>query len=161
MTDPRILIRPLAPGDEEALYGFFAGLSVEAVRMRFGGGRIPRRSEIEQFTHSDQQSRVHLIALGGDTGELIGHAMYVVSASDPTEADAGWAVADRWRRQGVGSALYEAMAAQAYKRGVRRFTALVEAANRPMNSWLERHGATRLETEMGQTDWVLGLDEPV
>jgi GNAT superfamily N-acetyltransferase len=156
-----ILIRPLRPGDEEALRAFFTGLGDEAVRMRFGGGRRPKRSDIEQFTHSDQRSRIHLIAVTGDSGELIGHGMYVVSASDSTEADAGCAVADGWRGQGVGSALFESMAAQAYRQGVRRFTALVEAANRPMNSWLERHGATRLGTEMGQTDWVLALNEPV
>ena len=156
-----ILIRPLRPGDEEALHAFFTGLSDEAARMRFAGGGLPKRSKIEEFTHSDQRSRVHLIAVTGDSGELIGHGMYVVSPSDSTEADAGCAVADGWRRQGVGSALFESMAAQAYSQGVRRFTAQVEAANRPMNAWLERHGATRLGTEMGQTDWVLGLNEPV
>jgi GNAT superfamily N-acetyltransferase len=157
----RILVRRLAPEDAGALDAFFAGLDDEGARMRFGGGRLPKRSEIEQWIHSDQRSRVHLVALTGDTGELIGHGMYVVSASDSTRADAGLAVAAHWRRKGVGTALFESLAALAYSQGVRRFTALVEAANRPMNSWLERRGAIRLGTKSGQTDWVIPLDEPV
>jgi GNAT superfamily N-acetyltransferase len=155
-----IVIRPLAPGDEEALDAFFTGLSPETVRLRFGSGRRPRMSEIEGFTRPDPRTGEHLIALS-ESAEVVAHAMYVTSTIDPAKADAAVVVADAWQRRGVATALGESLAARAYAEGVRRFVALVAAWNTPMNSWLERHGATRLGTEMGQTDWVLALNEPV
>ncbi|MEJ5914212.1 bifunctional acetate--CoA ligase family protein/GNAT family N-acetyltransferase [Pseudokineococcus sp. 1T1Z-3] len=136
-------LRPISPGDADALQRFHVAQSAESTYLRFFSV-MPRLSErdLERFTHVDHADRVALIATSGE--DIIGIGRY--DRLDPDEhggvpgragggtAEVAFNVADAHQGRGLGSVLLEHLAAAARERGVHRFTAEVLPQNRRMTS---------------------------
>jgi acyl-CoA synthetase (NDP forming)/GNAT superfamily N-acetyltransferase len=129
-------VRPILPGDADALVAFHDKLSARTRYLRYFGPHpylSPR--ELERFTVVDHRSRVALIAVLGD--EIIAVGRYEgtpgpdgAGVSGPAEI--AFTVRDDHQGRGLGSILLEHLAAAARERDVRRFEAEVLAENGQM-----------------------------
>ncbi|HEX8094192.1 GNAT family N-acetyltransferase, partial [Jatrophihabitans sp.] len=129
-------LRPLTPGDAEALVAFHAGLSVRTRYLRYFSAypTIPQRDLI-RFTHVDHVDRVALAAWLGR--EIIAVGRFDrLPGPDPaiagTSAEVAFVVADAHQGRGIGSVLLEHLAETARELGITRFEALVLVENSTM-----------------------------
>jgi acyl-CoA synthetase (NDP forming)/RimJ/RimL family protein N-acetyltransferase len=120
-------VRPIRPGDADALQAFHVAQSEASTYLRFFAPleRLPDR-DLERFTHVDHRDRVALVAVTEDDA-IIGVARYDRVA--PDEAEVAFNIADAHHGRGLGSVLLEHLAAAARERGVRRFVADVLPQN--------------------------------
>lgn len=146
-------VRPIRPGDADALQRFHVGQSERSTYLRFFAPlqRLPDR-DLARFTHVDHRDRVALVAVRprpGDPGldetahddptsedparddqdgvDIIGVARF--DRTSAHEAEVAFNIADAAQGRGLGSVLLEHLAAAARERGVRRFTADVLPQN--------------------------------
>uniref|UniRef100_UPI000A8B33BC GNAT family N-acetyltransferase n=1 Tax=Cellulosimicrobium cellulans TaxID=1710 RepID=UPI000A8B33BC len=147
-------VRPIRPGDADALQRFHVGQSERSTYLRFFAPlqRLPER-DLARFTHVDHRDRVALVAVRpradaagadraeqdgapgvGDPGredqdgvDIIGVARF--DRTSAHEAEVAFNIADAAQGRGLGSVLLEHLAAAARERGVRRFTADVLPQN--------------------------------
>ncbi len=129
-------VRPVQADDEAALAGFYGKLSPESQAFRFFAnptdvGDIAKRLAISNF-----ESQFGLAALAGN--ELVGHAVYVVTAG--TRAEIGLAIADAYQGRGLGILLLGQLAEAAARAGIQVFTAVVRADNHRMLDLLRDSG---------------------
>ena len=129
-------LRPMLPGDADAILAFHARLSERTRYLRYFGPypHIPAR-DLERFTVVDHHARVALVAWLGD--EIIAVGRYEGRfGQDGTEvegpAEVAFVVRDDHQSRGLGSILLEHLTAAARERGVRRFEAEVLAENGQM-----------------------------
>ena len=124
-------LRPITPGDAEALQAFHVAQSPESIYLRFFAP-MPRLSDrdLARFTTVDHDDRVAFVILVGDT--IIGVGRY--DRVDEREAEVAFNIADAHQGRGLGSVLLEHLAAAARERGIGRFTAEVLPRNRKMVS---------------------------
>jgi acyl-CoA synthetase (NDP forming)/GNAT superfamily N-acetyltransferase len=128
-------LRPILPGDADALLRFHQSLSERTRYLRYFGPypRIPPR-DLERFTTVDHRTRVALICLLGD--EIIAVGRY--EGLDPRpdgrveSAEVAFVARDDHQRRGLGSILLEHLAAAARENGLRRFEAEVLVENHQM-----------------------------
>ncbi|GAA5138290.1 bifunctional acetate--CoA ligase family protein/GNAT family N-acetyltransferase [Pseudonocardia adelaidensis] len=135
-TDGGIVhLRPIVPGDAEALLRFHQSLSERTRYLRYFGPypRIPPR-DLERFTTVDHRTRVALICLLGD--EIIAVGRYEGLGPGPDgrveAAEVAFVARDDHQRRGLGSILLEHLAAAARENGLRRFEAEVLVENHQM-----------------------------
>jgi len=121
-------IRPIRPGDSDALQAFHTAQSERSTYFRFFHPleRLPAR-ELERLVGVDHRDRVALVAVTGADERIIGVARY--DRVDPESAEVAFNIADAHQGKGLGSVLLEHLAAAARERGVRRFTAEVLPSN--------------------------------
>jgi len=125
-------LRPSGPADTEAIRGMHGRSSAKTLYMRYfkAVNEISDR-QIEVFTDVDHDSRVGLVAVLG--GEIIAAGTYHrYPVGDSAAAEAAFLVEDSQQGRGLGSILLEHLAAAAWERGVRRFTAEVLSQNTKM-----------------------------
>ena len=129
-------LRPILPGDADALVRFHASLSERTRYLRYFGP-YPRMSarDLERFTTVDHRTRVGLICLLGD--EIIAVGRYEGlpgpdPGAPPTSAEVAFVARDEHQGRGLGSILLEHLTAAARERGLRRFEAEVLVENRAM-----------------------------
>ncbi|CAA9398745.1 MAG: Protein lysine acetyltransferase Pat, partial [uncultured Quadrisphaera sp.] len=122
-------LRPITPGDAEALQAFHVAQSPRSTYLRFFAA-VPRLSErdLRRFTTVDHVDRVALLVLAGE--QVIGVGRYDRTA--PGEAEVAFNIADAHQGRGVGSVLLEHLAAAALEQGVERFVAEVLPENARM-----------------------------
>ncbi len=129
-------LRPLTPGDAEALVAFHAGLSIRTRYLRYFSAypTIPQRDLI-RFTHVDHVDRVALAAWLGREIVAVGR-FDRLPGDDPAtpghRAEIAFVVADAHQGRGIGSVLLEHLAETARELGITRFEALVLAENTAM-----------------------------
>jgi len=78
-------------------------------------------------------------------GEVIGFALFYTGFSTwkgPTVYLEDFLVTNSWRRKGVGDLLFQAVKAEATRRGVRRMDWQVLEWNEPAVKFYQKHGAT-------------------
>jgi acyl-CoA synthetase (NDP forming)/RimJ/RimL family protein N-acetyltransferase len=123
-------LRPIRPGDGEALVAFHAALSARTRYLRYFSAypRIPER-DLVRFTHVDHHNRVAFVAILRN--EIIAVGRYE-RAEGTDEAEVAFVVADAHQGRGIGSVLLEHLAAAARERGIKRFNAVVLAENSAM-----------------------------
>lgn len=129
-------LRPILPGDADAVLAFHARLSEWTRYLRYFGPYpyiSPR--DLERFTIVDHNARVALVAQLGE--EIIAVGRYEGTyGPDGTEvvgpAEVAFVVQDDHQSRGLGSILLEHLAAAGRERGVRRFEAEVLAENSQM-----------------------------
>ena len=152
-------IRAVTPEDKELIARGFDRLGPESRYRRFLTPKTalsPR--ELEYLTEVDQLDHVALIALEAETGEAVGVARFVRERPGADSAEVAVTVVDDWQGRGLGTALMEALAEQARERGVRTYTATVDADNTPMVEILERVGAARTgPVEAGAVQYAIEL----
>ncbi|UFU01617.1 GNAT family N-acetyltransferase [Ruania suaedae] len=122
-------IRPIAPGDADAVERFHARQSPESVYLRFFAPleRIPAR-DLHRFTHVDHHERVALVLVAG--GELVAIGRFDRIEDDTAEV--AFNVSDAVQGKGLGSVLLEHLAAAGRELGIRRFVADVLPQNTRM-----------------------------
>ncbi|MET9295837.1 GNAT family N-acetyltransferase [Streptomyces sp. NPDC003077] len=126
-----VRIRPTRPEDHARVLRLFTGMSPENLRLRFFTvGPASGTRAADRVCAPPRPGERALLALAGD--EAVGVAEFHAAAGDPTTADIGLAVADRWHGRGVGTLLLEHLADAARADGVTSFTADALTENRPM-----------------------------
>ena len=139
----RVLIRPIRREDKQTLLDGLHRLTPESRYRRFFSP-MPDLSarQLRYLTEVDHHAHEALIASDPSTGEGIGVARFIRSATDPAVAEVAIAVLDDWQGHGLGTALLEALAARAREEGVEHFTASVLTQNSAMLDLLRRLGDT-------------------
>ncbi len=125
-------VRPIVPGDAEAIHYMHSQQSAESVYLRFFAP-IRRLSDkdVHRFTHVDYDKRVALVVIVAD--EIAGIGRYDrLEETDWGAAEVAFNVADRHQGTGIGSVLLEHLAAIGREAGVKLFTADVLPQNRKM-----------------------------
>src|SRR3954467_11633827 len=124
-----VVIRPVEPGDKDAITAGFDRLSPESRYRRFFSP-LEHLSErdLAYLTEIDHHDHEALIARSG-TGEPVGVARYVRTGDRP-KAEVAVVVVDHWQGRGVATALLERLSDRAREEGVRIFTATILAENR-------------------------------
>lgn len=125
-----VRIRPITPGDADALVRFHERQSPESVYFRFFSPR-PRLSErdLHHFTHVDHRDRVAFVAVLGD--DLVGVARYERYQGTDT-AEVAFFVDDDHHGRGLATVMLEFLAAAGRERGLHRFSASTLPNNRKM-----------------------------
>lgn len=153
----RAELRVLRPEHREAFLAFHAGLSPETRHWRYFTSRpeLPER-EVEHYTRPDPSQSLGRAAWIGD--EIVGHACY--DRVGPAEAEAAFEVADAHQGRGLGTALFEALAADARAHGFERFVATVMLGNQPMLEVFRNLGFTeRTQRESSLVKVEIDLDQ--
>lgn len=133
-------IRRLDRGDVAEIARLFDAMSPSGRYLRFLAP-MPTIPDwfLERLADPDGVSHIVLVARVDD--RPIGEARFVRSTVAPDTAEFAVAVVDDQQGRGVARALLAALADEASRAGIRRFTFDVAPANRPMLSWLCRRGA--------------------
>jgi ribosomal protein S18 acetylase RimI-like enzyme len=137
---PAITIRHLDRGDVDLMARLFEDLSARDRYLRFLAPmpRFPPRL-MRALADADGVRNVVLIALQDD--RPIGEGRFHRLTAESDAADLAVAVASDQQQRGVGRALVAALAVEADRRGLRRFTFEVSPENRVVVSLLKRWGA--------------------
>lgn len=127
-----IRIRPIEPGDRDALMQFYTGLSADSMARRFHGasnGIAERAARF--FCGPDHEHREGLVAVLDEpdalTPTIVGHLC--LEPSGAREVEMALAVADRWQRHGIGRRLLVAAMCWADEHGVDRLRASMLSTN--------------------------------
>ena len=131
-----ITIRPLRVQDAGAFRAFVERLSPESRYERFQYVvKEVSPSLLRLLVEGDPRSQVALVAL--HEGEVVGEARYVREGAG---AEFAIAVADAWRRRGVGKRLLQELLDHARCDRLQRLDGEVLAWNRAMLGFVEQHG---------------------
>jgi aminoglycoside phosphotransferase family enzyme/predicted kinase/GNAT superfamily N-acetyltransferase len=126
----RVQLRPIRIGDAPGLVALHGRLSEESVYLRyFSPHSHLSPQEIGHATAVDHLDREALVVLDHD--QLIGVGSYERSAGSDA-AEVAFEVEDAHQGRGIGTLLFESLAAVASERGIRRFFAHVLPQNRRM-----------------------------
>lgn len=131
-----VLIRPLEARDAPALRAFIERLSPESRYGRFQYVvKEVSPSLLRLLVETDPRSHVALLAT--HAGEVVGEARYVRQGGG---AEFALAVADGWRRRGVGKRLLQELLGYARRDGLSRLDGEMLAWNRAMLGFVEQAG---------------------
>ena len=136
-------LRPMAGDDEARLLRFHAQLSRETTYSRFFSVH-PELSpaEVYRFTHVDHLGREAFVAVD-DEDEIVGVGRYDRLADGAAEV--AFVVRDDWQGQGVGRALFDAVAERARAVGITRLVAETQIDNQRMLSVFRHAGLPERE----------------
>jgi len=130
-----LLIRALSVTDEQKLSDFFYSLSRETIYQRWMRmlSRMPHH-RFQGYFETEDAGRAALVAevlMAGQEPEIVATASYTTDRRT-NFADVAFVVRDDWQRQGIGTALLQALVEIARERGVSGFTAEVLRENQAM-----------------------------
>ena len=130
------LLSPLTAEDSDLVEEGLDHLSVESRYTRFGRGLSHlSQSELEYLTNVDQRNHVAWGAVVN--GEVAGVGRYI-RIPEIGCAEIAVTVIDEFQQRGLGTLLFEALAAIARADGVEAFCFVVVPDNRPVRRVLER-----------------------
>lgn len=158
LTDGTIVeLVPMSPDDAARLVRFHSTLSPDTTHDRFFAFH-PELSEHEltRFTHVDHRDREAILAV--HDGEIAGVARFDRTSPCGDEAEPAFVVTDAWQGLGLGTVLFDRLAARAVELGVRRFVpdtlgsnhrmlALFHHRELPITERID-HGVVRLTIEL-------------
>ena len=159
-----IFFRPVKPSDEPALSEMLYSLSDQSVHNRYFTHTMtfPHKT-VQEFTNIDYRNELAIVgAVPGPAGEeIVAIAQYFLTPENQV-AEVAFLVQDEWQQKGMGTFLLHYLAQIARQRGVRRFSAEVLPANKPMLAIFHNSGF-KVNTEFdGQTysiEFELARDE--
>lgn len=131
-------VRPIKPEDEKGLADFFSALSMESRILRFFAPVANADASAKKMVQVDYKSQYGLVAVAGQDGQIVAHAMYV--EIEPRKAELALAVADSYQARGLGTILLGQLAEIASASGIDVFEAIVMPANHTMLSMLRESG---------------------
>jgi GNAT superfamily N-acetyltransferase len=130
-------LRPIQPGDIEALIAFHAGLSPQTIHRRFfNEHQTLSTREAEHFCVVDYRERFAVVALVGTA--IIGVARY--ERHDTNMAEVAFVVTDAYQGHGLGPLLLRHLVAAAREVGIDTFDADTLADNGPMLAVVQHSG---------------------
>ena len=141
---PHLVVKPVAPGDDERLRRFFGRLSDQTVYRRF----------FTLFPAPPPAVFGHLLDGGGrdheslavlDDEEIVAVAGWDRVAGDEESAEVAVLVEDAWQHHGLGRALVRMLTAHAGHHGITVITATILSENAP---------ARRLATSLARPERV-------
>jgi acetyltransferase len=157
----RVLIRPIRPTDKEELAAGLHRLSDRTVHLRFLSPK-PRfsKSELRYLTEVDGRSHVAFVAVRPERPEtIVAVGRYVALGDAEGTAEAAIVVADPLQGLGLGTILADALAREAVRNGVRRFSATMLSENRAAHRLMTRLSAPleRRHHGSGQGELIVEL----
>jgi RimJ/RimL family protein N-acetyltransferase len=155
----RVFIRPITADDKALLVRGMASLSPQSARLRF---LAPKHrlslAELRYLTEVDQVDHYALVAvLADDPTTLAGVGRWVRDRDHPDAAEVAVLVGDCYQRQGLGTALGNALADGARALGIARFNAVMLPENTAARR-LFAHISGRLSTRVGGGTYELVVD---
>ena len=153
-------VRPLVPGDADALAAFHRRQSPDSIYRRYFSPKpeiLPE--QLHHFTHVDMVDRAALLVELHD--EFVAWASYE-RWPGRNDAEVAFMVDDELHGRGIATLLLEHLAAIARANGIERFTAEVLADNRPMLAVFARAGwplQRRFDSGVVDLDWDLEATE--
>lgn len=158
-----VILRPVGPGDRDAVVAAFARLSPESRYYRFWTRhqRLPD-SILQRFLQADQVRQGVWAALDPARPDEPGYGAgsWWRSESDASAAEVSFTVADEVQHRGVGTLLLAVLWSAARRRGITRFVGHALPDNYAVLDWFRSLGAA-VEIEPGQYIMTLSLDEEV
>lgn len=130
----RYVIRSIEPGDKGLLAAGFRLLSDESRRRRFLAPK-PRLTsgELRYLTEVDGRDHVALVAVEAEhSNHIAGVGRFVRDREQPDIAEFAIVVGDPYQGEGLGRALGAVLVAEARTRGIKRFRALTQDDNEPV-----------------------------
>jgi RimJ/RimL family protein N-acetyltransferase len=155
----RVAIRPIDRADKALVAAAFAALSPDSRYRRFF---TPLETLDEQWlrylTEVDHHDHEALLAIEPETGTCVGVARFIRVETEVAEPAV--AVADRWQRRGLGTALLERLADRARAEGIGRFSGTMLAENHKAIRLVEQLGAgAALERDRTEVRFEIELPE--
>jgi RimJ/RimL family protein N-acetyltransferase len=127
-----VLLRPVQAEDAAAIRALFQGLSERSTWLRFFTVS-PRLDRVVGWASEvDNHRRLGLVAIAGDTGQLIAHAGLERDHRQPDRAEFALVVADRYQSRRLGRVLLGRLLEAARRVGIGWLTAEVLAENHRM-----------------------------
>lgn len=149
-----VTVRPLTSADADAVVAGYQQLSPASIRQRFFTPRISHlgpRFLADLATERDD----HVVLLAFErSGTLVGEARGILDATRPTSAELALTVGDRWQGRGIGSALWDLLAADLRAAGIHRLRGHTQTDNHRARALLSRRSAIVWVDEPG----VLGFE---
>jgi acyl-CoA synthetase (NDP forming)/GNAT superfamily N-acetyltransferase len=152
-------IRPVEPGDEDAIRALYERATPDSIHLRFFSAS-PATVEQDIKRMLRPASATHLTALATSDGEVIG--IGCVEGTPHRTGDIALLVDDDRHGEGVGMLLIEHMVEAARRAGYRRIHADVLAENTPMLRVFRDLGAdtaSHLDAGVVEIDFPLSNDE--
>ena len=115
---PRVVLRPLVPGETEPLQAVFDGLSAHSRRMRFLAP-VPRLLPQVLRMLSDIDHDRHGCWVAELDGEPLGIGRYIVDTTDPAVAEVAFEVVDWAQGLGLGRLMVDVVGTTACDVGIR------------------------------------------
>lgn len=148
------IARPIRHDDDITLQSGLQRLSPEGQVYRFLQYRGAfTEQELHYLTHCDMVDHYAMIlAVTDDAGheiDRIGVARYIRDKEAPDLAEVAIVLVDEWQRRGGGSFLITALAAEAWKRDIRRWQALTMTDNTGIQRLLNIVGLKLGERRLG------------
>lgn len=132
-------LRPIAASDKDELQAGLHRLSPEAVHRRFMAPKASfSKAELRYLTEVDGHDHAAIVVELADRPGIVAVGRYVRLPDEPDVAEAAIVVADFLQRKGLGTILAEALAAEAVRHDVRRFSATMQGDNRAAQRLMAR-----------------------
>ncbi len=147
----KAVIRPITPGDADALMRFHRDLSRKSVTSRYFYPHLELlATEVAHLTEVNGRDRVALVV--ERDGELLAIGRYD-RLVDPTEAEVAFVVADAFQHQGLATMLLDRLVGEARNAGISCLLAEVLVENMAMLSVFRAAGyPTELTVECGTVE---------
>jgi RimJ/RimL family protein N-acetyltransferase len=157
-----VRIRPIRPDDKRLLADGVDHLSRQSVYQRFLAPKGPLTDgELRYLTEVDFRDHVAYVAVRPQAPDvLVGVGRWLRLREDPEVAEVAFVVSDELQRQGLGTALGEALADAARERGVRRFVATTLPDNLAAHRLFARLAQERTTTAHGPLHELRGEIRP-
>jgi len=160
-----IATRPVAPSDAGMIATLLAGLSAQALFLRYwmpmprmAPETVARETARLGQPQSTQQFTVVALACVGGVERVIAVAELARDASSPAIAEIALVVADAYQRAGIGSALCAYLVAAARRQGLSTLHAMALVENVAVRRMVARIGVPyKAETRQGMTTIQLDL----
>jgi GNAT superfamily N-acetyltransferase len=138
-----VLIRELAASDRDRDLLFFQGLGKDTPHFRFLASFSELKETHDQLMDVCLPNRMAYIALVYEGNQLtqIGKARYGAYEGD-AHCEFAVAVAERWQRKGVATALMQHLMDTATRQGFRKISSMDSAGNHSMDSLAKSLGFT-------------------
>lgn len=150
----RAVIRPIRRDGGPTLADHLKRLSPESRYQRFfSAKREFAPDELVFLTHPDGINHLALVLAildaEGREKDSVGVARCVRDPQDPATAEAAVAVMDEWQGRGIGRLLLKALAADAYRAGIRHWRGTFLSDNIAVRKILEGLGSKEWEEATG------------
>jgi len=153
-----VQLRPVEPGDRDAIRHGFDQLGAESRYKRFLSpvARLTD-AQLEYLTDVDHHDHEALVALADGVG--VGVARFVRLEPGSQRAEVAVAVVDDWQGRGLGTQLLDRLSRRARSDGVQTFTAAALSSNHSIIEMLGGLGSTvKRQAGGGQVELEIELE---